>query len=85
MARDMLDTAQMVLHGEQIANASRVDNNSLGMRDEYNDAFHRSSYFSQMNHKELSIKLLIFYDSKAILSLSINIVARSSLITLIDN
>ena len=39
-----------VLHGEQVVNTSTVDKNSFGMRNEYNDAFHRSSYFSQMNH-----------------------------------
>ena len=49
---------KLVLRGEQVANTSMVDENSLGMRNEYNDAFRRSSYFSQMNHEELSIKLL---------------------------
>ena len=49
---------RLVLHGEQVVNTSMIDKNSLGMRNEYNDAFCRSSYFSQMNHEELSIKPL---------------------------
>ena len=32
MAKDMLDGAQMVLHGEQVVNTSTIDKNSLGMR-----------------------------------------------------
>ena len=57
--------AQMELHSEQVVNTSRIDNNNLSMRNEHNEAFQRTSYFSQMNqlltcHMLKSPQLLLF-------------------------